>query len=163
MPSLTPIIYLAGPVTGMTADGAATWRTMVTKRLRPMGLLCVSPVRDAPPLADGETYKVVHEDHSKGGSAAAIRTKTKTDVVLCDVVLAYMPKPEGNGWPSLGTAIEMARAKLMGKTVVLVVDEREPRLAQHPILLDCADAVFYDFNDAIEFIESVLLPYGRAR
>ncbi len=155
---MSPTVYLAGPVTGQTSSGAKDWRARVDGLLYPRGIKCISPVRDAPRLEQGETYKIVHSDDAIGGSRQAIRTKCKFDVAHCDVVLGYLPKSE---WPSVGTIIEVARAQMLGKVVILVIDADEPRLAHHPILLSCADAVFPDLPTATEYIASLLSTYAR--
>lgn len=152
---MQPIVYLAGPVTGQTSDGAKGWRAKVEGILHASGIKAISPVRDAPQLAAGETYAIAYADEVIGGTPQAIRGKCKYDVGACHVVLAYMPRAP---WPSVGTIIEITRAHLLGKTVILVTDE--PKLAQHPILIGCADAVFDDLQLGVAYVQSLLRVYA---
>jgi hypothetical protein len=152
---MQPTVYLAGPVTGQTDSEAKGWRAGCALAFKGDGIKCISPVRDAPKLASGETYSISYTDEVIGGTPQAIRGKCKYDVGACHVVLAYMPRAP---WPSVGTIIEITRAHSLGKTVILVTDE--PKLAQHPILIGCVDAVFDDLQLGVAYVQSLLRVYA---
>jgi nucleoside 2-deoxyribosyltransferase len=156
---MQPIVYLAGPVTGQTPQGAKGWRATAEGELYRYGIKAVSPVRDAPTLAHGETYSISYANEVIGGTPQAIRSKCKHDVRNCDALLAYMPRYGSRGdWPSVGTIIEITQAHMLGKAVILVTDE--PRLAQHPILIGCVDAVFDDLQLGVAYAQSLLRVYA---
>ena len=64
-------VYLAGPITGLTYDGATDWRAYAKARLAKFGIQAVSPMRAKeflkalPSMPSGEQAKTI-EEHFDG-------------------------------------------------------------------------------------------------
>ncbi len=124
-------IYLAGPISGETEQGATEWRDVISEHLTKVsdGLVGISPLRCEAPKEDGTypvevPYKMAHE----------VTAKNMLDVRRCDLMLAYLPKV------SIGTLQEIGWAVGMGKTVIVVSDINE--VLQHPIIMATVPFLF---------------------
>ncbi len=124
-------IYLAGPISGETEQGAIEWRDVISEYLAKVSerLVGVSPLRCELPGDDGlypvaPSYKMAQE----------ITAKNMLDVRRSDLVLAYLPKV------SIGTLQEIGWAVGLGKTVIVVSDI--DAVLQHPVLLATVPFLF---------------------
>lgn len=163
---MKPTIYLAGPVTGCTANEAKDWREHMIISLDVMGFVGVSPIRCEPPISG--RYSPQYAD-AKYGTARAIASKNLMDVKRCDVTLAYFPKREwitdtcadavGNATysrreASLGTVAEIAWANALGKPVIVVAED--DFVYEHAVCNACAGWMLRDLNDALDLIHGLL-------
>ena len=117
-------VYLAGPVLGMTESMANDWRRKVADKLRPHGIIGISPLRCEP--IHGPTYEAGYPDE-RFGTARAIMAKNMFDVKTCDMVLAYIPHPFQGEHHSWGTMQELAWGRAFDKPVILVSDDPRAR------------------------------------
>lgn len=122
-------VYLAGPILGCNFGEANDWRTAVAEKLRPHGIIGISPLRCEP--LHGEVYSTDYPDPCFG-TPRAIAAKNKFDVHNCDLTLALLPKPPAGRSPSLGTLHEIAWADEAGKMVIQVTDD--PTVINHPVV-----------------------------
>lgn len=149
-------VYLAGPILGCTEDDAKHWRTYVDLSFEEgHGITCISPLRCEPPL-DGAYYKGVYAD-PKFGTDRAIVSKNLFDTKSCDMVLAFLPKPDPGRHQSFGTLMELAWAHALGKPTILVSDD--PDILSHPVVTACASWVLPDLDSAIDLIHGILGGY----
>lgn len=148
-------VYLAGPIMGCTKGEANDWRRYVDQKLQPHGITGVSPLRCEPDV--NGVYAVTHAEDPKFGTARAIAGKNWHDTSSCDVVLAYLPTPPSGKWPSLGTVAEIAWARALAKTVILVTDD--PVMKEHPVLGYCANWILDDLDQAVDVLVGVLGGY----
>ena len=131
-------IYLAGPITGKSAQSAVQWRELIGNALEGAceNFVSISPLRCESPNEDG-MYPVEYE----WAFAHEVTEKNKLDVQRCDAVLAYLP--DGNPL-SIGTILEIGWARGMGKPVILVTNS--DMVLNHPIIM--ADVPFrFDTRD----------------
>jgi nucleoside 2-deoxyribosyltransferase len=147
-------VYLAGPIMDCTKKQANDWRIDFAQRLWSYDIRGVSPLRCEPII--GKRYTMEYAD-PKFGSARAIASKNMFDVRMCDMTLAFVPKPGDNGIHSLGTISELAWAHWEGKPTVLVTDD--PFIAGHPVIGANAGWILNNFDDALEVIIGVLGGY----
>ena len=122
-----PIVYLCGPIDGLTYRAAAQWRHYVEYTLdRSCEIL--SPLRgkeveDENHIMQGSSGRHVLE------SAAAITLRDLSDVRRADVILVYLEEDS----PGFGTGVELGIALERHTPVILVVPPTHP-LRSHPFL-----------------------------
>lgn len=147
-------VYLAGPVLGMTEDQANDWRKLADNDLADFGIVGISPLRCEP--IHGETYEAGYPDE-RFGTARAIMSKNMFDVKQCDMVLAYIPKPEPGKHHSWGTMQELAWGRAFDKPVILVSDD--PEIRNHPVINASCGWVLDNLEDAIAVAVGILGGY----
>lgn len=76
----------------------------------------------------------------------AIKERDKWMVTQSDVVFLDFTGAERI---SIGCCMELAWADLLGKHTVVVIDE----LHNHAFVLDCADIVFNNYDEALEYLK----------
>lgn len=121
------MIYLAGPIEGLTYRAAAQWRHYVEYKL---DRFCdiLSPLRgrdveDEDQIMQGSSARNVLE------SAASITLRDLADVRRADAVLVYIE----NDSPGFGTCVEIGIALERHTPVILVIPPTHP-LRSHPFL-----------------------------
>ena len=82
--------------------------------------------------------------------------KNYMDTKSCDLILAYLPKEINARRHSYGTTFEIAWGYSMQKPVVIVSDD--VHVQDHP-LMDLSGALFWDLDEAIDYINVLLEPY----
>ena len=88
------VIYLAGPIAGLTEDEATTWRNDVGEQLREASngnIIGISPLR-CEPVIPGMTYTTPGAVDKMWSDPRAINAKNWLDTESADLVLAYLPK-----------------------------------------------------------------------
>lgn len=122
------MIYLAGPITGLTHDEARYgWRQEFKEVLENMGLnhiSCNSPMRGKEFLKDHGILSSGHDypEHAMA-TPEGITTRDYNDVRECSLMVAcYL---ESNNNPSLGTAAEFGYCWALQKPIITVGPEDE--------------------------------------
>lgn len=151
-------VYLAGPILGCTKGEANDWRHLVDAKLKPHGIVGISPLRCEPLI--GERYLPTYAD-AKFGTARAIGSKNLFDTLTCDLVLAYLPKPEPGRHQSYGTIAEIAWGKAIGKPVIVCSDD--PTIQSHPVLDFCASWMLDDLDAGIDVVVGLLAGYNGGK
>jgi nucleoside 2-deoxyribosyltransferase len=102
------IIYLAGPITGLTHDEARYGWRKEFQSLMPEWIHCNSPMRGKEFLKDHGVLSSGHDypEHAMATSEG-ITTRDYNDVKNCDAMIACYLESAG---PSLGTAAEFGYA-----------------------------------------------------
>lgn len=146
-------VYLAGPIMGCTKGEANDWRHYVADKLKPQGIIGISPLRCEPLI--GERYNLTYED-PRFGTPRAIAAKNRYDVMQCDLTLAYLPKEMGDNI-SLGTVGEIFWADTYDKRVILVSDHE--KIVKHPVIDAAVDWKLTTLDEAVEVCIGVLGGY----
>lgn len=127
-------VYLAGPISGLTYDGATSWRDDIVKQLWERNVEGLTPMRGKAFL--GKATKIA--DHYKeedyddvSGTVAAINIRDHNDVYTCDALLVNLL---GTKSVSIGTVMEIAWARAYNKPVVLVIEKDGTNLHEHSML-----------------------------
>jgi hypothetical protein len=114
-------IYLAGPITGMSAEQCSGWRERVRVQVG-RGIEIVSPLRDAADFGDaapaGPEAEVAMLRHMQ-----ATITRDRWDVARCTLLLANFT---GAKQISVGTVGEVFWADAFRKPIVIVRDLGNP-------------------------------------
>lgn len=120
--SRKPRVYLAGPITGLSYDGATDWRQAMKVSLGTLGIDGFSPLRAKDYLKDETSidgspsaYQRKHPLSSPKG----IVTRDREDVRRADVVLMNLL---GATRVSVGTMIELGWADAFRVPVVVVME-----------------------------------------
>ena len=127
------LVYLAGPIHGMSDDQAWDWRRTARKLLLKKNIMSLNPMD-----SDYRGRETKHYDR--------IVARDKHWIMSCDTVLANCHTP------GYGTAMEILFAWEQHKQIVVVTEHKSPWLLYH------ADAVVKTLKDAVE-----CLGLGRKR
>lgn len=151
-------VYLAGPITGLTYDGAQEWREYAKACLAFVGIVAYSPLRLQETLrahgrldagGTGSSYARLHPLLSASGMTA----RDRHDVRTSDAVLVNLLGAER---ASIGTAMEIAWADAFRVPTVVALEEGG--VHDHALLTDVASYVARDLDTALECIKGLLLP-----
>jgi nucleoside 2-deoxyribosyltransferase len=142
-----PMIYLAGPMSGLPAHHANGWRKVVAEQLSDI-TRCLNPTRGLP--FAGILPKV--DDASPLSMAPGVVGRDRWDIERSDLVLANFL---GAKVPSVGTIFELGWADAYRVPVVLVMeDEGNPH--DHPMVTHTAAFRVNNIPDAIQVVRDVL-------
>lgn len=144
-------VYLAGPITGLTFDGADDWRRGAKEFLAKHDIQGISPLRAKEYLRDVGVLKDQYHELNVLSSGKGITTRDRWDATRCDLVLANFVGAE---WPSIGTVMECAWADL--HRVPLVVAADAGNVHDHAMLREVAGFWVPTLEDALQLTVSIL-------
>jgi nucleoside 2-deoxyribosyltransferase len=155
-----PLVYLAGPITGDTWDGATSWRERATRYLRNKGILSLSPMRAKDFLEqqvreDGEfkidtTGDPVYTQHPLA-TAHGITKRDMWDVDRSDLILVNFV---GYEKISIGTVLEIGRASAQNKYILIAMEEGNPH--RHGMITELASLVVPTLEEAVMLVPAIL-------
>jgi nucleoside 2-deoxyribosyltransferase len=150
------LIYLAGPITGLTYDDARNgWRDEFM-HMMPSHIHCLSPMRGKafiPPgqvIEKGAEYLSTHIIENPRG----ILTRDTNDVRSSDVIVANFL---GAQTTSIGTCAEFGMAHAWQKPLVLIM-EPEGNVHHHGFITEIASFWVHNLEDAAEVVKTLLTP-----
>ena len=140
------MVYLAGPISGLSYDEAVERRRAAARRLAELGHVTVSPMRGKEHLR--RVRKLRPEGYRHPASTAhAIVERDSWDVKRCDVLLADLT---GARIVSIGTVAEIAWGWLLHKYVIVVMEQEN--VHRHAFIEQCASLVCETTDEAVEAI-----------
>jgi nucleoside 2-deoxyribosyltransferase len=155
------LVYLAGPITGLSYDEAVSWRHEVISRLGMTAphVRCLDPMRAKQHLADLSEIGAFGHPGGLLGEHAVV-TRDLWDVKRCDVVLMNL---SGATAASIGCMVELGWAHAHGKFTVVVLPETERtgRVGapgnphDHLFVQELASAVVPSVDAAIAILETI--------
>ncbi len=130
---LTPIVYLAGPISGQSYEGSVDWREEAHERLAP-DMECFSPMRGKEFLDQLKVGALPANNEGWRGlgfeplekeliQQHAIIRRDFWDVERCDMLLANLLPAGETNMVSIGTCFELSLALWLRKIVVVVMGE----------------------------------------
>jgi nucleoside 2-deoxyribosyltransferase len=146
-----PKVYLAGPIAGLTYDGATDWRETVEKYLSNYMIAAVSPMRSKEYL---KTAGIIHAYGYSDlilSSDKSIVTRDRFDVENCDVMLVNLLGAEK---VSIGTMVEMGWADFNRKPMVVVMENGNIHV--HAFVTELAGYVVDNLDSALFIIKAIL-------
>lgn len=146
------LVYLAGPITGLSPVEATNWREWVEKEFRERSngrVECLSPMRHDGELFHTTTFKD-EADPKILEAQRNITVRDRYDAKRADLVFFNFL---GAKTLSGGTFIEAGWADDGVKPMVMVIDENNPN--DHAILREVIPIRYYDLSTAID--ESLLI------
>lgn len=138
------MVYLCGPISGLTAKHANRWREIAEHELGLFGVGVFNPVlagelANEGVLGDGSGLGHLDPLLTEGG----IYMRDQAWVRACDVVLANF---EGSQKVSQGSLHELGWASILNKPIVAVYDKNHDHLFNRR----CATAICANMEEAIE-------------
>lgn len=169
-------VYLSGPIAGLTYKEARYgWRQTFINGLAP-GIVGLSPMRHEGHLAEvrGALEPAGQIDHFFSGSRIIVE-KDRLDIERSDIVLVNLL---GATKVSIGTVAEIGMATVLGKKIVLVMEDRGTvyhgktdingtkvlysdsdwgdNIHEHPFVTEVASLRLNNLDDAIYAVNSLL-------
>lgn len=127
------LVYLAGPISGLTYDGAEEWRENCRQMLAPSGIKTLSPLRGKDYLrAIGEIDAIgaAYAGMGELSSSRGVITRDRYDATRCDIILVNL---FGASRISIGTMFEVAWADAKRIPIVCIM-EKEGNVHDHMML-----------------------------
>lgn len=115
---MNPCVYLSGPMTGLSYDGATQWRAEAAAGLG-SAITALSPARNLGHLAAVEALDQAYTDNALT-LPCGITTQDRWDAMRCDVLLVNVL---GATKVSIGTVMEVAWADAARTPIVLVIED----------------------------------------
>lgn len=113
------LVYLAGPISGLSYEDATQWRLDVAEKLHRYWIKCLSPLYGKHYLKDVEKIADTYENIALS-SAKGITSRDRFFCQQADVLFVNLLGAEK---VSIGTVMEIAWADSYGKPIVLVIEE----------------------------------------
>lgn len=151
MSKLRPKIYLAGPISGLTYDGAQSWRDRAVELLDNIGLEGYSPLRAKGYLKSAGVIEQSYED-TPLSTDHGITTRDRWDVQTADAVLFYLR--DSGPRVSVGTMIEVGWADAR-RIPIIVVIEKSGNVHDHPMVRDCTGFRLESLEEAIQVLDRI--------
>ena len=145
-------VYLAGPITGLTFDGAQDWRNQVAADLGPH-IQCYSPLR-AKEFLRGKGVLDGSYREDVMSSDRGIMTRDHFDFQTSDLIFVNLL---GSDRVSIGTVMEIAWGFAYRKPVVIAMADNGC-LHDHPMIREAVGFRVNSLEAAVQTTRRVLLP-----
>ena len=149
------LIYLAGPITGLSYRGATSWRDYVMDNL-PEYLVGMSPLRAKSYLKDEQQIKGSY-DETILSSQRGLFARDFFDCNRCDALFVNLAEAKE---VSIGTVMEIAWAYQNRIPVVLVQGE-EDDIHNHPMIREACPFTVGSVDEGIHILGALLLPVSH--
>lgn len=148
------LVYLAGPIVGLTFDEASDWRAYTVEKLAEFGIKGLSPLRFHEELREvGAINSTCDGYTSPLYSSRGVMTRDRWDATRCDALLVNL---KGAVKPVVGTIMEIAWADLCRTPIIVVADEND-FVANHAMVREATGYRTADLDEAIHIVKSLLL------
>lgn len=151
---MKPLVYLAGPIAGLTYDEGQDWRDMIKEELTP-SIICASPLRSKEFLRSEGVLGNAGYDHPLA-SDKGIMTRDHYDCMRADVILCNFLDSDK---VSIGTVMECAWAFAYRKPLVVIMEKSN--VHNHPMIREAAGYIVDNFEDAVQLIRTIVYPRGE--
>lgn len=143
-------VYLCGPISGLTADAAFSWREAAADLLANYDLRAISPMRGKDVLRGQGTLGSAGFPHfGPLLSEHAVFKRDRNDVRGCDALLAnFTNSPR----VSIGSMVEFGWADAWSKPIVAVVDKNH----DHLFIREAALAICETLEEAVDALGVIL-------
>ena len=149
------LVYLAGPITGLSYKGCTEWRDSVVTALAAHGITGLSPMRgkeyletlNEPMTADGNRYQKFGTLSTNRG----IMTRDHWDATRCDVLLVNLM---GAPKVSIGTVMEIAWA--WDNRIPVVCAMEEGNIHEHGMVLEALGFRVSTLEEAVHVTIAIL-------
>jgi len=148
-------VYLAGPITGLTYDGAEDWRGHVRRELERVGVTGLSPLRAKEFLRGIPALTADCKEYGKlncMSSPRGITTRDRRDATTCDVLFVNLL---GAKIVSIGTVMEIAWADAYRIPIVVAMEETgNPH--EHAMIAESIGFRVATLDEAIHVTKAIL-------
>jgi nucleoside 2-deoxyribosyltransferase len=143
---MKPLVYLCGPMSGLTLQEAREWRDYATSFLRTYGIETLDPCRHS--VDDARVMDNWGVEGNPMLTGKALVTMDRADVRRCDLLLCNFLLAKK---PGIGSLMELAWADLLGKPIVLVMEERG-NFNDHAFVREICGIQFTEFQSALDAV-----------
>jgi nucleoside 2-deoxyribosyltransferase len=148
------LVYLAGPITGLSYGEATDWRDLARDDLAKAGIVGLSPMRAKHYLAHLKSLSGTGEEYANLGvlsTQRSVTTRDRFDTRTADVVLMNLLGAERI---SIGTMIEAGWADAFRVPIVLVIEPTN--IHHHMMLREIAGFTVETLDEALHTIKAIL-------
>ena len=149
------LVYLAGPITGLTYDGAEDWRQFAKDILRDVGIKALSPLRAKDYLRQvGGPLSGTGEEYAHLGvlsTPRGVTTRDRYDATRCDVLLVNLL---GADRVSIGTVMEIAWADAK-RTPIVVAREEKGNIHEHMMINEAVGFRVTTLEQALDIVKAI--------
>ena len=146
------LVYLAGPISGLSHTGCTEWRQYVIDKL-PSEIQALSPMRAKDYLKSSGTLEGSYEDWPLS-TQRGIYARDRFDCTRADAILVNLLGAER---VSIGTVMEIAWGADNDIPVVLLM-EKEGNIHDHPMVRESCSFIVDNLNEGIDVLTALLLP-----
>jgi len=146
------LVYLAGPISGLTFSEAEDWRTYARKQLK-YPIIGLSPLRCKRYLAKTGTLTPMGYFQHPLSTPQGITARDRYDCQRADAVLFNF---SGVDRVSIGTCIEIGWADAACRPMVAVMEDGNPH--DHAIVRAAVPFIVDSLDKAIDLIHAILIP-----
>jgi hypothetical protein len=150
------LVYLSGPISGLTYGESTDWREYVTQCFPPH-IQGVSPMRAKRYLNDGSKLAADVPFTFPLSTDRSINSRDRMDTLRSTVMLVNLLGAEK---ASIGTAMEIAWA-YDHKIPVVIAMEPEGNVHDHPMVRDSLSVRVASLNEAIEATVAIVSPHEK--
>jgi len=144
------LLYLAGPIKGISYEETTSWRNYVAERL-PDCISPLSPMRSKLQLRHEK--EIIGEYSDPLCSPSGFTCRDRFDVMRSDAILMNFLEAKN---VSIGSVVELGWADLLRKPVIVVMEE--DNVHNHLMLRQIASYFLPTLDEAIEVAVAILLP-----
>lgn len=148
---MSKLVYLAGPIGGLSYSGANNWREYAIERLEPIKGL--SPMRDKEFLSEINVLGFHGYDQNPLSTSAAITARDRFDCQRADVVIFNLLGAER---VSIGTMIEFGWADSKRIPKIVIMEKDGSNVHDHCMVNALIDFRVETLNEAIAVAKSLL-------
>ncbi len=151
---MKPLVYLAGPITGLTFDDGQSWRDYATKSLEP-DIKAISPLRGKEYLKGVGIISATGEDYAHLGTLSlpkGVMARDYYDTERCDLVLAVL---HGAKQVSIGTVMEIGWAWQLRKPLIVVMEDKG-NWHEHMMVNEATSYRVRELDEALDLVQVVL-------
>ncbi len=145
------LIYLAGPISGLSYSESTNWRQYVIDTLDP-AIEGLSPLRKKEYLKGEESLGDQYSDWPLS-TQRGIYARDRFDCHRADVVLVNLL---GTETVSIGTCMEIAWAAQNNTPVVLIMEPGN--IHDHSMIREACPFIVNDIDSALEVVHALLVP-----
>jgi hypothetical protein len=152
---LRATVYLAGPITGLTYDGAEDWRAFAKEELKKFDIKGLSPLRAKDYLRSMGELTADFVGYERFGSLSiprGIMTRDRYDATHCDVLLVNLL---GATRVSIGTMMEIAWADLCRTPIVCAI-EPTGNVHEHGMVTEAIGFRVPTLEEALNIVKAII-------
>jgi nucleoside 2-deoxyribosyltransferase len=153
---MKPVVYLSGPISGLTYGDSVSWREAVAPLLEKAGISVSSPMRGKAFLDTGNILTPEGDNGTGLASPKGITMRDRYDVMSASCMLVNLL---GAQRVSIGTMIELGWADANRVPIVLVMEKGN--LHSHCIVESVSGYIVDDLFKATEMVKFLLAPYTK--
>lgn len=146
-------VYLSGPITGLSYEGAVDWREAVRREL-PSHIVGISPMRAKDFLKDRTDLKAECYPEYALSAPKGVVTRDRFDTMRCNVMLLNLL---GASRVSIGSMIEIGWADAARVPIVLVM-EKEGNPHMHAMVQEMCGYWVYTLEEGVQLVKAILTP-----